>query len=43
MRKYEGPEMEIVKFGLEDVVRTSGEIGNVGEIEKPDIDYNQQW
>lgn len=31
MRKYPGVEMEIVEFDLDDVVRTSGEIDNIGD------------
>lgn len=31
MRKYQGVEMEIIEFDLEDVVRTSGEIDNIGD------------
>lgn len=31
MQKYQEVEMEIIEFELEDVVRTSGELDNVGD------------
>lgn len=31
MRQYQGIEMEIIEFDFEDVVRTSGEIDNIGD------------
>lgn len=39
---YTRPKTEILKFEAEDVVRTSGEIDNIGsgELPKPDINYN---
>ena len=40
MLKYERPKIEMIEFDFEDVVRTSGEIDNVGGDVLPDIDYN---
>ncbi len=42
MLKYERPKMEMIEFDLEDVVRTSGEIDNIGDgtLPMPDVPYN---
>lgn len=43
MLKYERPKIEMIEFDLEDVVRTSGEIDNIGDgttLPTPDVPYN---